>query len=151
MMRELDERPAACAYCGALSEHLSTAGAMDGAGWTAWSVSKTCALANLAGRQRSGLAYASGFAGLFSLFRYSFATFLFTNLGLKGLVGMTLFMLWSMSAPAAVVLAYAAGVSLDRLPEKAGRLPALMGLLTGLYGTYRLAVFLTVYIQVIGR
>ncbi len=151
MMRRREERPAACAYCGAPSEHLSTAGALTGVGRTAWSLSKTCGLANIAGRQRSGLAYAAGFAGLSYLFRYSFATFLFTNLGLKGLVGMTLVMLWSMSAPAAVALAYAAGVSLDRLPEKAGRLPALMGLLIGLYGTYRLAVYLAVLIQVFGR
>jgi hypothetical protein len=45
-------------------------------------------------------------------------------------------------APLAFALAYAAGVSLDRSREKSGAMPALFGLVVGLWGTFELVLAL---------
>jgi hypothetical protein len=86
-------------------------------------------------RERSGLAYAAGFAGVLYLFRYSFAPFASAQLGPGWPLTTVLIFVWSLLAPAALVLAFAAGVSLDRSPEKSGALPALFGLFVGWFGT----------------
>jgi hypothetical protein len=135
MMREIEERPTTCSYCGAPAEYLSSAEAATVVGLKLWRLPDTHALANVVERQRSGLAYAAAFAGLFYLFRYSFATFLFTYLGLSLPVGESLVMLWSLSAPVALILSYIAGASLDRTPEKSGAAAAMLGLLIGLIGS----------------
>jgi hypothetical protein len=135
MMRDLEERQTACSYCGAPSEHLRPVEAATRVELKVWSISETRVVENMVERQRSGLAYAAGFAGLFYLFRYSFATFLFTYLGLRGSVGVSLVMLWSLSAPVALILSYIAGASLDRSPEKSGAAAAMIGLLIGLIGS----------------
>lgn len=150
MMRELEQKLLACSYCGAPAEHLRPAETATGAGLKVWSFSETRAIANEVERQRSGLAYAAGFAGLIYLFRYSFATLLFTYLELRGPVGVSLLLLWSLSAPVALVLAFIAGASLDRSPENAGRLPALVGLLVGFYGTFRVTAEFSNLIQAFG-
>ena len=82
-------------------------------------------------RERSGLAHAAGFAGVLYLFSYSLAPSVWTQMSL----------VWAWLAVCglfsthALVLAFAAGVSLDRSRGKAGALPALFGLVVGLIGT----------------
>ena len=82
-------------------------------------------------RERSGLAHAAGFAGVLYLFSYSLAPSVWTPMSL----------VWAWLAVCglfsthALVLAFAAGVSLDRSRGKAGALPALFGLVVGLLGT----------------
>lgn len=135
MMRELEQKPLACSYCGAPAEHLRPAEAATGAGLKVWSWSETCVVANAVERQRSGLAYAAGFAGLFYLFHFSFATFLIKNLGIGERLVEALIALWSLSAPLTLILSYAAGASLDRSPEKSGASVAMFGFFVGLFGT----------------
>jgi hypothetical protein len=89
-------------------------------------------------RERSGLAYAAGYAGLAYMFGFSFARLLLV-LGMRGAGGEVLVALWSLWGPVALGLAYAAGASLDHAPEKAGRLPALLGLAAGLFGSFHVA------------
>ena len=93
-------------------------------------------------RERSGLAYAAGYAGLLSLFRYSFTYLTVSGWWPAWMLGTALTLFFSLLAPLALALAFAAGVSLDRAPEKSGRLPALFGLLVGWLGSYTLLFLL---------
>src|SRR5829696_478875 len=77
-------------------------------------------------RERSGLAYAAGYAGLLSLFRYSFTYLTVSGWWPAWTLGTALTLFFSLLAP--LVLSFAAAVSLDRSPRKSGRLPALVGL-----------------------
>ena len=93
--------------------------------------------AGRAPRERSGLAHAAGFAGALYLFHNSFMPLALSGmpawaLGSLFAVGLSLF------APLGLVLAFAAGVALDRSRAKAGALPALFGLVVGLWGTFDL-------------
>lgn len=82
-------------------------------------------------RRRSGLAYAAGYAGLAYLL----------TLPLAGAHGAArYFPLFSLWAPVALVLAFAAARSLDRSRDKEGALPALLGFFVGLAGMFLLAV-----------
>lgn len=92
-------------------------------------------------RVRSGLAHASGFAGVLYLFHNSLAMFLLP-LAPESAVLYWLVVACGMLAPLALVLAFAAGVSLDQSREKAGALPALFGLIVGLWGSFDLALVL---------
>jgi hypothetical protein len=82
-------------------------------------------------RERSGLAHAAGFAGVLYLFGHSLMPSIWAP--------MSLVWAWlsvcGLFATLALVLAFAAGVSLDRSRGKAGALPALFGLVVGLIGT----------------
>ena len=93
-------------------------------------------------RERSGIAHAAGFAGVLFLFRYSFMPLALSGWWPAAALGTWLVLLFSLLAPLALVLAFAAGVSLDRSPEKSGKLPALFGLLVGWLGTYALLFLL---------
>jgi hypothetical protein len=93
-------------------------------------------------RERSGLAYASGYAGMLSLFRYSFTYLTVSGWWPAWVLGKGLVLAFSLMAPLALLLSFAAAVSLDRTQEKAGRLPALVGLLLGWYGSYTLLFLL---------
>jgi len=93
-------------------------------------------------RERSGLAYAAGYAGLISLFRYSFAPLALSDWWPAWALGTGLVLFFSLLAPLALVLSFAAAVSLDRSPWKSGRLPALVGLLAGWFGSYTLVFLL---------
>jgi hypothetical protein len=137
-MRELAVERRVCDYCGAPAEipyEPCDAGVVAARG--ACVVLRNDAARINAPRERSGLAYAAGFTGLAYLFRYSFAP-LVTAHAAGSSLAFGLFLLWSLSAPAAVLLAYAAGASLDRSREKSGTLPALLGLLIGLFGSVTL-------------
>ena len=85
-------------------------------------------------RERSGLAYAAGYAGLLSLFRYSFLPLSLSSWWPASVVGWGLVFCLSMLAPLALVLSFAAAVSLERKPSKSGQLPALVGFLLGWQG-----------------
>ena len=87
-------------------------------------------------RVRSGLAHAAGFAGVLYLFGHSLAPLALTRWWFAS--GASLLVAWSLFAPLALALAFAAGVSLDRSREKAGALPAMFGLVVGLWGTFGL-------------
>ncbi len=88
----------------------------------------------LAPRERSGLAHAAGFAGVLYLFRYSLAPLVFAQAGQEWTLAVTLVFVWSLWAPAAIALSFAAAVSLDRSPRKSGRLAALFGFCVGWFG-----------------
>lgn len=93
-------------------------------------------------RERSGLAHAAGYAGLLSLFRYSFTYLTVSGWWPAWVLGKGLVLGFSLFAPLALVLSFAAAVSLDRAPWKSGRLPALVGLLGGWFGSYTLLFLL---------
>jgi hypothetical protein len=93
-------------------------------------------------RERAGLAYAAGYAGLLSLFRYSFAPLTLSDWWPVWTLGMGLALAFSLLAPLALVLSFAAAVSLDRSSEKSGQLPALVGFAAGWQGSYALLFLL---------
>ena len=86
-------------------------------------------------RERSGLAYGAGFAGVLYLFRYSLAPLALSHAGAVSELATWLFLLLGLCAPLAIALAFAAGAALDRSPGKSGALPALFGLTVGMWGT----------------
>lgn len=92
-------------------------------------------------RERSGLAYAAGYAGLLSLFRYSFTYLTMSGWWPAWTLGTALTLFFSLLAPLGLVLSFAAAASLDRSPREAGRLPALVGFSLGWAGSYS-ALFL---------
>ena len=85
-------------------------------------------------RERSGLAHAAGFAGVFYLFRYSLAPFVFAQAGQEWMLAVALMFVWSLLAPAALALSFAAALSMGRSPRKSGKLPALFGFFVGWFG-----------------
>jgi hypothetical protein len=82
--------------------------------------------------ERSGLAYAAGFAGVGYLFHFSLVPLAVAQAGWG--FAESLMFVWGLTAPAALALSFAAAVSLDRSPRKSGRLPALFGFFAGWYG-----------------
>jgi hypothetical protein len=92
--------------------------------------------------ERSGLAYAAGYAGLLSLFRYSFTYLTMSGWWPAWVLGKALVLLFCLLAPLALALSFAAAVSLDRAPWKSGRLPALLGCACGWLGSYALLFLL---------
>jgi hypothetical protein len=93
-------------------------------------------------RERSGLAYAAGYAGLLSLFRYSFSYLMVSGWWPAWLLGTALTLCFSLLAPLALALSFAAALSLDRAPLRSGRLPALAGFSLGWTGSYTLLFLL---------
>ena len=91
----------------------------------------------LAPRPRSGLAYAAGFAGLAYLFHVPLSTLIFGLLGPRGWEGLLFVSTLCVTAPVALGLSVAAAATLDRSPETAGRVPAMLGFLIGLLGTIK--------------
>jgi hypothetical protein len=93
-------------------------------------------------RERSGLAHAAGYAGLLSLFRYSFTYLTVSGWWPAWALGTGLELVFGLLAPLALLLSFAAAVSLDRSPTKSGRLPALVGFTLGWQGSYTLLFLL---------
>lgn len=93
-------------------------------------------------RERSGLAYAAGYAGLLSLFRYCFSYLTMSGWWPAWMLGTGLVLVFSLLAPLALALSFAAAISLDRSSEKSGRLPALVGFSLGWVGSYTLLFLL---------
>ena len=84
--------------------------------------------------ERSGLAYAAGFAGVLYLFRYSLAPLVMSQAGYEWGFAAGLIRVWSLLAPVALALSFAAALSLDRSPRTSGRAPALFGFFVGWFG-----------------
>jgi hypothetical protein len=97
-------------------------------------------------RERSGLAHAAGFAGVLYLFGYSVGPFAMARWWFTWW-GPSLLFTWSLFAPLALALAFAAGVSLDRSREKAGAMPALFGLVAGILGTAKLLALAALWLK----
>jgi hypothetical protein len=138
-MREVVVESRACGACGAFVSSAREDGAVfvRRRGGTFFRDSLTALLTGVT-RERSGLAHAAGYAGLLSLFRYSFNYLLVSGWWPAWVLGTGLTLLFSLLAPAALVLSFAAAVSLDRSPLKSGRLPALVGFSSGWFGSYAL-------------
>ena len=90
--------------------------------------------------ERSGLAYASGFAAVFYLFRFSLAPLAVSGAWLLADIAAALLVVTSLLAPLALVLSFAAGAALDGSPQKSGALPTLFGYTVGMWGTVGLLV-----------
>lgn len=93
-------------------------------------------------RERSGMAYAAGYAGVLSLFHYPFMPFALSHMRLEAALGTLLVVGFWAFAPLALALSFAAGVSLDGSREKTGALPALFGFVVGLVGIVELLFIL---------
>jgi hypothetical protein len=142
-MREVVLESRACGACGAFVYEEREGGAVvvKRRGGTFFRGSLTSMLTAVP-RERSGLAHAAGYAGLLSLFHYSFNYLTVSGWWPAWALGTALTLLFSLLAPVALALSFAAAVSLDRAPWKSGRLPALVALLFGWLGTYRLLFLL---------
>ena len=130
-MRELKAVGWRCARCGA-DARLERAEA-DGRDSSRPLAARACAaLFTGQPRERSGLAYAAGFAGLLYLFRLSAGAMGWEWFGIPAAaVGAV----WSAAAPAAMALSVAAVRDLERAPHKSGKAQALLGYLLGFWGT----------------
>ena len=93
-------------------------------------------------RERSGLAYAAGYAGLLSLFRYSFLPLMRSDWWPAWTLGAGLVLFFNLLAPLALALSFAAAASLDGSPSKSGRPAALVGFSVGWLGSYSLLFLL---------
>jgi hypothetical protein len=139
-MRELVIESRACGVCGAGMGDGGGVYAAEGGGTFFHAEGRDTFTA--VPRERSGVAHAAGFAGVLFLFRYSFMPLALSGWWPAAALGTWLMLLFSLLAPLALALAFAAGMSLDRSPEKSGKLPALFGLLVGWLGTYSLVFLL---------
>lgn len=134
-MLELLIKSRPCPACGAGLAGTRRGGVASREGWggTSFEASGADGLRRPT-RERSGLAYASGFAGVFYLFRYSLAPLALSQPGQEWGFAAGLMLVWGLLAPAALALSFAAAVSLDRSPPKSGMLPALFGFFVGWHG-----------------
>ena len=134
-MLELLLKGRACPACGAgvWRAHKGEGGNDAARGETSLAASDWGGLAR-APRERSGLAHAAGFAGVLYLFRYSFAPLVFAQAGQEWTLALWLMFIWGLLSPVALALSFGAAVSLDRSPQKSGRLPALFGFVVGWLG-----------------
>jgi hypothetical protein len=135
-MREQESEAVVCLCCGARAGAPLKARVVT----VTWDEERGRAvgLARAAPKRRSGLAHAAGYAGLAYLVGYSLAPAaggqrLLAGLGAYGQPVPLPF--WNLWAQAALVLAFAAAYSMDRARDREGALPALLGLLVGLWGT----------------
>jgi hypothetical protein len=137
-MRELALERRACNVCGARVTDAYARGASNvEARGVSFIEASESGRPTRAPRERSGLAHAAGFAGVLYLFRYSFMSFALSHVRLEAALGMLPAGVCSLFAPVALVLAFAAAVSLDRSCDKSGALPAIFGLVVGWIGTIR--------------
>lgn len=139
-MREVVLESRACEACGAFVSSAREGGAVFVERRRRGAFFRD-SLATLFGgppRERSVLAYAAGYAGLLSLFRHSFAYLTASVWWPAWALGTGLTLFFSLLAPLALGLSFAAAASLDRAPSKSGRLPALVGFSAGWLGSYAL-------------
>ena len=101
--------------------------------------------------ERSGLAYAAGYAGLAYLFRCSAVTTLLETFEGSSTVAVMFILAWGLCAPVALTLGLRAGYAIDRTKGLRGRLPALTGFTLGLIGTINLCVELLTWLWVVRR
>lgn len=141
-MREVVIKSRACGACGAFVSAAPGGDAVsDGRRGGKFFRDSLAGLLTAAPRERSGLAYAAGYVGLLSLFRYSFAPLTASGWWPASVLGWGLVLLFNLLAPLALALSFSAAVSLERSPGRSGRLPTLVGFLLGWSGSYA-ALFL---------
>ena len=102
------------------------------------------------GGERSGLAYAAGYAGLAYLFRYAAAETLLETFG-GGAPALLFVCAWGLCAPLALTLGLRAGYALDSTKGLRGKLPALTGFTIGLVGTVNLSIELLTWLWLVRR
>jgi hypothetical protein len=141
-MREVILESRACGACGA----FVSAARDDGAVFVrrrrgTFFRDSLAAMLTAVPRERSGLAHAAGYAGLLSLFRYSFTYLTASGWWPAWVLGKALVLLFCLLAPLALALSFAAAVSLERTPWKSGRVATLVGFSLGWLGSYA-ALFL---------
>ena len=142
-MREVVLGGRACGTCGAfVSVTRENGGVFIHRRGRAFFRDSLTALLTGVPRERSGLAHAAGYAGLLSLFRYSFTYLTVSGWWPAWMLGTVLTLCFSLLAPLALVLSFAAAVSLDRAPSRSGRLPAVVGFTFGWFGSYTLLFLL---------
>ncbi|MFL6336543.1 MAG: hypothetical protein ACJ754_24835 [Pyrinomonadaceae bacterium] len=142
-MREFVIERRACGACGAYVTTSGEGGAvvLKRRGGTFFRDSLAALLTGVP-RERSGLAYAAGYLGVLSLFRYSFTYLTISGWWPAWVLGWGLVLLFSLLAPLALGLSFVAAVSLDRAPLKSGRLPTFLGFAFGWFGSYTLLFLL---------
>jgi hypothetical protein len=138
-MRELESEGRGCGECGARVRGVYACESWNVAARAVSFVDAfECERVGRAPRERSVLAHAAGFAGVLYLFHNSFTPLALSPWRLVSASGSFFAAGLILFAPLALVLAFAAGVSLDRSRGKSGALPALFGLVVGLWGTFDL-------------
>ena len=142
-MRDVVLERRACCACGMFVSSAREDGAVfvgrrHGTPLRRW----LCALLAGVPRERSGLAHAAGYAGLLSLFRYSFNYLVVSGWWPASVLGTALTLLFGLLAPLALALSFAAAVSLERSPLKSGRAALLVGFALGWFGSYSLLFLL---------
>ena len=141
-MREVLSEGRACGACGALVHVEREGGGVEAGRRGTFFRDPLASLLAAVPRERSGLAYAAGYAGVLSLFRYSFVPLVLSDWWPASVLGTGLVLFFNLLAPLGLVLSYAAAVSLDRSPSKSGRLAALVGFSLGWPGSYTLLFLL---------
>ncbi len=135
-MREVVWEKRACGACGLYVSSAREDGAVFvGRRHKTFLRERLCSMLAGVPRERSWLAHAAGYAGLLSLFRYSFAPLTMSGWWAASMLGWGLALFFSLFAPLALALSFAAAVSLERSPRKSGQLPALVGFLLGWQGS----------------
>jgi hypothetical protein len=142
-MREVVLESRACGACGAFVSVAREDGAVfiERRGGTFFRDSLSALFCGVP-RERSGLAHAAGYAGLLSLFRYSFVSLTMSDWWPVSMLGWGLVLFFSLLAPLALVLSFPAALSLERAHGKSGSLPVLVGFLLGWQGSYTLLFLL---------
>lgn len=136
-MREVVLESRACGACGAFVSVAREDGAVFVARRRETCFGKSLsALVTATPRERSGLAYAAGYAGLLSLFRYSFAPLTMSEWWMASVLGWGFVLFFSLLAPLGLALSFAAAYSLERTPGRSGSLPVLVGFLLGWQGSF---------------
>src|ERR1044072_5221069 len=134
-MRELALESRECNVCGSRGQV-----ARGGSGLGARCVSPVERLDDgrlvRAPRVRSRLAHTAGYAGVLYLFGRSVVPLAASHWWVESGAFFLLVLGLDLLPPPALVLAFAAGLWLDRSREKSGALPAMFGLVVGLWGTF---------------
>ena len=90
-------------------------------------------------KERSGLAFAAGFAALAYLFHLPLISLIFDFIQTgSGIVAAVLTLVLGLTAPLALWIGVIAWADLKRRAKKSGRLPATLGLIVGSQGTLNL-------------
>lgn len=90
-------------------------------------------------QERSGLAFAAGFAALVYLFQFPLVPIIFDLIKSgSGLVASAVALTANLLAVVALWLGTSGWADLKRHPDKSGRLPATLGIIVGLWGTLNL-------------
>ena len=142
-MREQVNETVVCLCCGAHAADVAPAPPAVAVTWREepLRLERFARDARAVTKRRSELAYAAGYSGLAYLFGYALAPAAHAASGsrLAAVLGAyaepVSLPFWNLWAMAALVLAFAAAFSIDQARDREGALPALLGLVVGLWGT----------------